>query len=240
MSQTLKGRVALVNGGLSGLGAAVAEALAARGAEVAIGCTAVTPRARARLAALEARGVHGLCCDPADPAAARRLVERVVSRLGPLDILVHSAGEANCHDPDWALSVMSAVVTTCAAMPLMAEGGRIIFTAGFDSIRNPARGLAEYEVSRVAIADHADSVAREMRPRGVTVNVVRAGVLPGNMTVDTSLGGGTLREVCPARCLETPADMASLIAALAGRRGAGTPAADTGTPASPQPLLAWA
>ena len=95
MSNPLKGKVALVTGGSRGLGAAIAEALAAQGADVAISYVASAEKAEAVVERLKAAGVRALAIksDQANTAAAKPLVEQVVAHFGKLDIL-RQLGEA--------------------------------------------------------------------------------------------------------------------------------------------------
>ncbi len=122
----LKGKVALVTGGSRGLGAAIAEALADQGANVAISYVASADKAKAVVEKLKAKGVRALAIqsDQADTAAAKPLVDDVMAHFGKLDILVNNAAIAvqgrTVDDPDldtvnldrqWQINVMGTVAT---------------------------------------------------------------------------------------------------------------------------------
>src|ERR1700753_3036689 len=90
----LKGKVCLVTGGTSGIGAATALTLARKGAHVAIVARRAAPLPEELLSAVERHGMtaRSLEADVADPEACRKSVEQVAKEFGRLDVLVHSAG----------------------------------------------------------------------------------------------------------------------------------------------------
>lgn len=95
-TQKLTGKVALVTGGSRGIGAAIARALAAHGADVGISYIASADKANAIVAALQAQGVRAAAfkADQADATQVEALVQAVAERFGRLDILVNNAGVA--------------------------------------------------------------------------------------------------------------------------------------------------
>ncbi len=196
MSNPLKGKVALVTGGSRGLGAAIAEALAAQGADVAISYVASAEKAEAVVEKLKATGVRALAIqsDQADTAAAKPLVERVIAHFGKLDILVNNAAIAvqgrTVDDPEldtvnldrqWQINVMGAVATTRAAAPVLTDGGRIIFIGSGLGSRVPFAGVADYAATKWAIAGYAQGVQRDLGRRDITVSVVQPGIMPTDM-----------------------------------------------------------
>jgi len=196
MSNPLKGKVALVTGGSRGLGAAIAEALAAQGADVAISYVASAEKAEAVVEKLKATGVRALAIqsDQADTAAAKPLVERVIAHFGKLDILVANAAIAvqgrTVDDPEldtvnldrqWQINVMGAVATTRAAAPVLTDGGRIIFIGSGLGSRVPFAGVADYAATKWAIAGYAQGVQRDLGRRDITVSVVQPGIMPTDM-----------------------------------------------------------
>lgn len=196
MSNPLKGKVALVTGGSRGLGAAIAEALAAQGADVAISYVASAEKAEAVVERLKAAGVRALAIrsDQADTAAAKPLVERVIAHFGKLDILVNNAAIAvqgrTVDDPEldtvnldrqWQINVMGAVATTRAAAPVLTDGGRIIFIGSGLGSRVPFAGVADYAATKWAIAGYAQGVQRDLGRRDITVSVVQPGIMPTDM-----------------------------------------------------------
>lgn len=197
MSTKLKGKVALVTGGSRGLGAAIAEALADQGADVAISYTASAAKAEAVVEKLKARGVRALAiqADQGDLATAAPLVDQVVAHFGKLDILVHNAAvavqgrtvddpalETAEYDRQWQVNVLGVVALTRAASRKLSDGGRIIFIgSGFGS-KVPVPGVADYAATKAAIAGYAKGVQRDLGPRNITVNVVQPGIMPTDMS----------------------------------------------------------
>ena len=196
MSNALKGKVALVTGGSRGLGAAIAEALAAQGADVAISYVASAEKAEAVVEKLKAAGVRALAIksDQADMAAAKPLVEQVMAHFGKLDILVANAAIAvqgrKVDDPEldtvnldrqWQINVMGTVATTRAAAPALTDGGRIIFIGSGLGSRVPFPGVADYAATKWAVAGYAQGVQRDLGRRDITVSVVQPGIMPTDM-----------------------------------------------------------
>jgi 3-oxoacyl-[acyl-carrier protein] reductase len=191
----LTDKVALIAGGSSGLGLAVARELAAEGAHVAIGA-----RDRDRLAAAErdlkevARGqVHTTSVDIAEPLAARRWADDVAAGLGALHIVVVSGGSPpagpaprfNLGDYQSAIGgmVFPPVNLALAALPhLRAAGwGRILFVAS-ETASVPIPSLALSGMGRAAIARFAQALAAEVGHDGITVNVLAPSATRTQMT----------------------------------------------------------
>jgi len=191
----LADRVALIAGGSSGLGLAVAKELAAEGAHVAIGA-----RDRDRLAAAErdlkevARGqVHITSVDVAEPRAARRWVDDVAAGLGGLHVVVVSGGsppagpaqrfELGDYQSAIGAMVFPPVNLALAALPhLRAAGwGRILFVAS-ETASVPIPSLALSGMGRAAIARFAQALAAEVGHDGITVNVLAPSATRTQMT----------------------------------------------------------
>lgn len=237
MSNALKGKVALVTGGSRGLGAAIAEALAAQGADVAISYVSSSAKADAVVARVKEKGVRALAVrsDQADMAAAKPLVDQVVEHFGQLDILVNNAAIAVqgqlVDDPaldtvnldrQWQVNVMGAVATTRAAAPVLSKGGRIIFIGSVLGGRITFPGAADYAGTKAAIAGYAKGVARDLGPREITVNIVQPGVMPTDMA--TAVLGDSVPEALldqsPIRRIATLEEVAATVCFLAGPNGA--------------------
>ncbi|ETK24883.1 short-chain dehydrogenase/reductase SDR [Pseudomonas sp. FH1] len=136
MTQSLKGKVALVTGASRGIGAAIALRLAAEGADVAFSYSRSAERAQAVLRGIKAYGVKGLAvaADQADGGAVAALVRTVHEHFGRLDILVNSAGvfsmgvvgdptaDTVALDRQQAINLNGVVAAVRAAVPLMADG----------------------------------------------------------------------------------------------------------------------
>jgi 3-oxoacyl-[acyl-carrier protein] reductase len=196
MQNQLHGKVALVTGGSRGLGAATARALADIGADVAISYVASADKAQAIVEQLRVKGVRAMAIqsDQADPSAARPLLKAVLAHFGRLDILVNNAAiavqgqtvEAPALDTEgldrqWRINVLGAVATTRAAAPQLSDGGRIVFIGSGLGSRVAFTGVADYAGTKAAIVGYAKGVARDLGPRGITVNVVQPGIMPTDM-----------------------------------------------------------
>jgi len=234
MSEELRGKVALVTGGSRGLGAAIAGALADRGADVAISYVASVEKAKAAVEKLKAKGVRALAVrsDQADTAAAKPLVERVLAEFGRLDILVNNAAvvakgqtvddpalDTAALDRQWQVNVMGVVATTRAAAPVLSDGGRIIFIGSLNGTLALIPGVADYAGTKAAINGYARGVARDLGARNITVNVVQPGAMPTDMMAEVF--GGTVApdaflDLHPIRRIATLEEVAALVCFLAG------------------------
>jgi len=162
MSKKLAGKVAMVTGGSRGIGAAIAERLAADGAHVAITYTASAEKAEAVAVKLESHGVRSAAfkADQADPVAVAAMVEAVVKKFGRLDILVNNAGvftmgvlgdpasDIAALEREQAINVGGVVAAVRAAVKHIGEGGRIINIGSVIASRVAFPGLAGYAASK--------------------------------------------------------------------------------------------
>ena len=182
MDLGLKGRTAIVSGASSGLGLATAEALAAEGANVTMFARRreVLEREADRIGALAVRG------DVTNPRDLSAVVERTVEAFGGLDILVWNSGgpppgPATAITPE---SIEEAVELLLAPLVRLVElslphltrsvGGRIlVFTSS--AVKEPTEHLALSNTIRPGVTGYAKTLARELGPRGVTVNCVAPG-----------------------------------------------------------------
>jgi NAD(P)-dependent dehydrogenase (short-subunit alcohol dehydrogenase family) len=194
MTKKLSGKVALVTGGSRGIGAASARALADEGADVAISYVASPEKAEAVVAELKTRGVKAAAfkADQASPDAVEALVNDVARRFGRLDILVNNAGVAAggaVDDPKAdaaalarldAVNVHGVVAAIRAASKLMGDGGRIVTVGSMLADRATFPGFADYVASKAAVVGYTKGAARDLGPRGITVNVVQ----PGSINTD--------------------------------------------------------
>jgi 3-oxoacyl-[acyl-carrier protein] reductase len=195
MTKKLTGKVALVTGGSRGIGAASARALADEGANVAISYVASPEKAEAVVAELKARGIEAAAfkADQASPEAVEALVSDVAKRFGRLDILVNNAGVAAggaVDDPTAdtatltrldAVNVHGVVAAIRAASKLMGDGGRIVTIGSMLADRATFPGLADYVASKAAVVGYTNGAARDLGPRGITVNVVQPGSIDTEM-----------------------------------------------------------
>ena len=194
MSKTLQGKVALVTGASRGIGAAIARRLAREGASVAVGYSSSPEKAKAVVKEIEREGVRAEAfqADMADPAQVRGLIESVVGRFGGLDILVNNAGvfiAAPLDDPKADLEALArqaavnigAVATAIrAAAPILPRGGRIV-TIGSVVAQRGFAGLSGYGATKAAVVGFTKGAARDLGPKGITVNVVQPGPIDTDM-----------------------------------------------------------
>jgi cyclic-di-GMP-binding biofilm dispersal mediator protein len=216
---SLKGKKALVLGGSRGIGAAIVERLAAEGAETVF----TYAGSRDAAAAVAARsGTRTVQADSADRAA----VAKVIAAEGPLDILIINAGIAVMGDP---LEIDSAEVdrlidvnvrgpyhAAVEAARKMPEGGRIVVIGSVNGDRVPFAGMTAYSLTKSAIQGLVRGLARDLGPRGITVNNVQ----PGPVDTDMNPAEGPLKDlVHPVLAIKRhakPAEIAGLVAYLTG------------------------
>ena len=228
MSETVfAGQVALVTGASRGIGAAIAQALAARGVKV-IG-TATTADGAERIgSALAAHaGCRGAALDVNDAAASEALIEAIVKEHGALHVLVNNAGitrdtlAMRMKDDDWDAVLdtnLKAVFRLSRAVmrPMMKQRyGRIVnITSVVGASGNP--GQANYAAAKAGVAGMTRALARELGSRGITVNCVAPGFIATDMTA--ALGDEQQRALSaqiPLGRLGQPADIAAAVAYLA-------------------------
>jgi 3-oxoacyl-[acyl-carrier protein] reductase len=200
MSRNLTGKVALVTGGSRGIGAAAARALAEQGADVAISYSASPDKADAVVRDLTARGVRAAAfkADQAKPAEVEQLVADVVKRFGRIDVLVNNAGvfvTGAIGDPasneaqlqrQLAVNVGGVVVAVRAAAKVMGEGGRIISVGSVLGGRVPFPGIADYSATKAAVAIYTKGWARDLGPKGITVNAIQPGPINTDMNPENA------------------------------------------------------
>ncbi len=202
MSSTLKGKVALVTGGSRGLGAAIAKRLASDGASVAITYTSSPQKADEVVGAIESNGGHALAirADSADAEAVRNAVAATVQAFGGLDILVNNAGIVTLAPIDEfklaefdrliAVNVRGVFVAAQEAARNMKQGGRIINIGSVNSDLMPFAGGSVYALTKGAVASFTRGLARDLGPRGITVNNIQ----PGPVDTDMNPADGPFAE----------------------------------------------
>ena len=192
MSGILQGEIALVTGASRGIGAAIADTLAAHGAKV-IGTATSEAGARAIGDRLAAHGGAGRSLNVTDGAAVETLIEAIGKEFGAVTILVNNAGITRdqllmrMKDEDWQAILdtnLSSVYRTSKAVMrgmMKARKGRIVNIASVVGVTgNP--GQANYAAAKAGIIAFSKSLAREIGSRGITVNVVAPGFIDTDMT----------------------------------------------------------
>jgi 3-oxoacyl-[acyl-carrier protein] reductase len=186
MNDTLKGKVALVTGASRGIGRAIAERLAREGAAVAVNYSSNAGEAQKAVAAIESAGgkAFAVKADVGRVAEITRLFDETIGHFGRLDILVNNAGvmftkpvstttEAE-FDRIFAINVKGTFFACQQAATRLAEGGRIINLSSSTTARlMPTYGA--YVATKGAVEQLTRSLAKEVGPRGITVNAVSPG-----------------------------------------------------------------
>lgn len=229
MSDDLTGRVALVTGGSRGIGRATCLALAARGAAVLVHYHASQAAAEEVVATIRAHGGRASAAadDLLDPEAGARLASAAQGSLGPVDILVNNAGEfgraavADMPDALWeralALNLTAPFRCARACIPSMRAGGwgRIVNVSSQAAYTGSANH-AHYAAAKAGLLGLSFSLAKELGPSGITVNVV----MPGRIATDMLAADLPARRAewlsqTPLRRLGAPEEVAAAIAFLA-------------------------
>jgi len=230
----LAGKVALVTGGARGIGAAVARQLGDEGAAVAFTYLASHRPAEALAKEIEAAGGRALVI-PADSGTAEQVkaaVARTVQHFGRLDILVNNAAielpgtiaEYSMDDFDRMVEVniKGVFIATQEAARHMKDGGRIINIGSVSSDYMPIAGHAVYAMTKGAVASLTRGLARDLGPRGITVNNVQPGRIETDMfaAVLKAPGGDKIHEAIALKRFGKSEEAAGLVAYLAGPEAA--------------------
>jgi NAD(P)-dependent dehydrogenase (short-subunit alcohol dehydrogenase family) len=225
---TLDGKVALVTGGSRGIGAATALRLAGEGADIAF-----TYQHNERLAAgivdrVKEFGRRALAirADSADADAIISAVELTIGEFGRLDILVNNVGvgviapieQIRLEDVDrvLAVNVRGTFLVTQAAAAHLGEGGRVITIGSCAADRVPGPGMTLYALSKTAMIGLTKGLARELGPRGVTVNLVQPGPTDTDMNPADGPYAADQRSMTVFDRYGEPAEIADTVAFLAG------------------------
>ena len=223
----LKGEIVLVTGASRGIGAAIADELAAQGALV-VGTATTEAGAQAIGERLAGKGGHGRMLNVADGASIDALVEAIAAEFGPVSILVNNAGITRDNllmrmkEEDWQVILdtnLSSVFRTSKAVMrgmMKARRGRIINIASVIGVTGNA-GQANYAAAKAGIIAFSKSLAKEIGSRGITVNVVAPGFIATDMTkgLPEDAKSALVGQIALGR-LGEPADIAHAVAFLAG------------------------
>lgn len=210
MSKALQGRVALVTGAASGMGAAIADAFAAEGAVLALvdrnvdGASRTAERARAAGTDV---GVHGV--DVTDADATRAMTDDVLEQFGSIDILVNCAGmltevpfvdmPVKTWDEMIAVDLRSVFLCCRWVAPIMVKqgSGRIINISSQLGLKG-GESLVHYSAAKAGVIGLTKALARELAPHGVLVNAIAPG------PIETPLVDGISPEWKRAKQAELP------------------------------------
>ncbi len=225
---TLKDKVAFVQGGSRGIGAAIVKRLTHEGARVAFTYVTSADKAQALVNEVEAAGGRALAiqADSAATEALQQAIRIAAETFGRLDILVNNAGvlamgsveEFKLEDLDrtLAVNVRSVFVATQEAVRYMGEGGRIITIGSTNADRMPFAGGAVYAMSKSAIVGLTKGLARDLGPRGITVNNVQPGPVDTDMNPASGDFAETLKGLMALPRYGKDTEIASFVAYLAG------------------------
>jgi 3-oxoacyl-[acyl-carrier protein] reductase len=224
--------VALVTGASSGIGAATARLLAARGMRVVVNYLRSTQAAEDVVADIEAAGGQAMAvqADVREAAAIDGMVSQVEAAWGGIDVLVHNAlipyAIKSFQDMTWEelggkldAEMHAAFVLTKAVLPHMSEQGwgRIIYLSTGLS-RRPREGMIALGTAKAALDGMARYVAQELGPQNITVNVVAPGPVEDTRLANVFDDAHKQRQIAatPLGRLAHPADVAQAVAFYAG------------------------
>jgi 3-oxoacyl-[acyl-carrier protein] reductase len=227
---TLVGRVALVTGSSKGLGKAIAFALGNAGAKVALNYANGQPAAEATFDEFTGRGYEGMLvrADATDEKHVAKMCHAVANRLGPIDVVVVNATPAQPQKPfelyDWAFHqqmldffVKSPYLLARSVLPAMKERrfGRII-NIGSEVFRRGVPNFAPYVAAKGAQAGWTRSMASELAPWQITVNIVSPGWIPVERHAnDPQEQKDAYKALIPMRRWGVPADVGGVCVFLA-------------------------
>lgn len=224
----LSGQVAFVQGGSRGIGAAIVKRLARDGAAVAFTYVSSPSKAEEIVATITAAGGKALAirADSADAVAVQHAIRQTVTTFGRLDILVNNAGvlvwgnieELALDDLDrtLAVNIRSVFVACQEAAHHMGTGGRIINIGSTNADRIPMAGGAVYAMSKSALVGLTKGMARDLGPKGITVNNVQPGPVDTDMNPANSESAAQLKEMIALARYGKDEEIASFVAYLAG------------------------
>ncbi len=224
----LSGKAVIVTGGSRGIGAQVARRFGAAGCKVAVFYRSGADAAGTVVRDVDVAGGQGMAvaADIADPDAAKAAVDGVAAKFGGIDVVVNCAGIAEYRPfekSDAALfhatfntNVLGTIAVIQAALPhLPSPGGRIINFSSALATR-PIPTTAIYSASKGAINTLSHALAKELGPRGITVNTIAPGVIETEMTTRIlEERGPAIKAMTPLGRIGQPDDIAGVALFLA-------------------------
>ncbi|QSN65078.1 SDR family oxidoreductase [Caballeronia sp. M1242] len=228
MANSLSGKIAFVTGGARGIGAAVVSRLAAEGAAVAFTYRGSTAQASALAAKIEETGgrVLAIQSDAADADALTRAIDQAARHFGKIDVLVNNAGvlylgpvdafSLDDFDKTVAVNVRAVFVATKAVLPYMPAGGRIVNIGSTNADRMPFPGGAAYAMSKAALQGLVKGLARDLGPKGITVNNVQPGPVDTDMNPEQGEFGSALHALMAVQRHAKADEIAAMVAYVAG------------------------
>jgi 3-oxoacyl-[acyl-carrier protein] reductase len=222
----LEGKAAFVTGGSRGIGAAIVRRLALQGASVTFTYAASADAAKAVEAVVIAAGGSAVAvrADSADAGALTAAIDAAAAEHGRLDILVNSAGVITHgvlddlpieeFDRVFAVNVRAVYAGTRAAAKHMGEGGSVITVGSVVADRSGFPGTSIYSASKGAVKAMTRGFARDLGPRGITVNNVQPGPIATDM--NPAYVEDLVLPLIPMGRMGKADEVAALVAYLAG------------------------
>ena len=221
----------LVTGASRGIGAAIAQLLAADGDRIAVHYGRNREKAEAVVASLPGEGHVAVGAELADAAQVQAMVDEAAGALGGIDVLVNNAGifdpahpidEASYEEwqDAWAqtlgINLVGAANAAFCALPHMGRGGKIVFVASRGAFRGEPRHPA-YGASKAGMISLAQSLARRLGPQGIAVSSVAPGFTETDMAADALVGeeGERRRAESPLGRVARPEEVAAAVRYLA-------------------------
>lgn len=228
MTNKLTNKVALVTGGSRGIGAAIARRLAAEGAAVAITYVNGKQKADEVVDAIKREGGNAIAirADSSSVEDVKSAVAETARVFGRLDVLVNNAGigavapldEISLDDFDRmvAVNIRGVFAATQEASRHMGEGGRIITIGSVNADRIPFAGGSVYAMTKAAVAGLTRGLARDLGPRGITVNNVQPGPIETDMNPSDGPFAEMLKSFMALDRYGQADEIAAMVAYLAG------------------------
>ncbi len=234
-SMELNGRTAVVTGGGTGIGRAIALGLARYGAEVVVNYSKSQREAEETVAQIESYGRPALACraDVRRWPEVKALFEAAIDRFGHVDILVNNAGgivgqyatpemPEEVWDQTFALNVKSVFLCSKAAIPLLPDKrGRIINVTSISARSGGGPKGVAYAAAKAAVSNMTRALAKELAPRGITVNAIAPGFIETRLHAihTTPQEAATVIERIPLGRAGQPGDIAGVALLLASAAG---------------------
>jgi 3-oxoacyl-[acyl-carrier protein] reductase len=226
-SAPLAGRRALVTGGSRGIGAGIVRRLAADGAAVAFTYREAKSPANDLEQEIIGSGGQAMAvqADSEDPEALRAAISETDDRFGGLEVLANNAGTSHIapiedlpleeYDRLLAVNVRAIFVAIQAAVPRLGARGRIINIGSVMADRVPISGISVYSLTKAAVAGLTRGLARELGPRGITVNTIQPGPIDTDTNPDSGEFADAMRSLTAVGHYGQPHDIADAVAFLA-------------------------
>lgn len=227
MTHSLQGKTALVTGGSRGMGASIAQQLAADGAKVALTYSASPDKANTVVKAIQDKGGQAIAikADSGNDNDVKAAVAKTAETFGGLDILVNNAGIAisgavddyssTDFDRMVAVNVKAIFTAVQASLKHMKEGGRIINIGSMMSDFATFPQFSVYTMTKGAVSGLTRGLARDLAPKQITVNNVQPGPIDTDMNPADGPMGETMRTMVPLGRYGTGHDIAHTVSFLA-------------------------